>query len=385
MSLVIFLLTLAIAIWRPRGLGIGFSALGGAIAALATGVATPENLPAARVILGNNTISLAALLALSWVLEQTGVLRWLALSAARWNLGRGRQLFLLLGLAVAITTALLTNCGATVIVTPFVFEIMALLSFSTKATFAFAFAVGFIADAASLPFISSNLVNTLAASYADISPMRYASVMLPVSIVAIAVSLAVLLFYLWPHIPITYQSFDLLRDGFKKGLKPAIRPQQKYIVQPSALQSREGNTDNLNPSKETIKLDTIYFDAVSGFSYTNLDIPLLPSATALSRFATLVKFLNSTPVQIILFSWGMYVIAIGLGNYGLTTTIGLVSAQFAQWGLFLSIISTGFLATILAAVTNNLPAAIIHAQAIQSAPLIVPGIREGMVYAAVIG
>jgi len=48
------------AIWQPRGLGIGFIALGGAIASFATGVTTPENLPAIRLILVNNTLILAA-------------------------------------------------------------------------------------------------------------------------------------------------------------------------------------------------------------------------------------------------------------------------------------------------------------------------------------
>jgi arsenical pump membrane protein len=384
--LAIFLLTLAIAIWQPRGLGIGFSALGGAIATLATGAIALQNLPAARVILGNNTLTLAALLALNWILEQTGALRWLALRAAGWNLNRGRLLFLMLGLATVVASILLTNCGATLTLTPFVFEILTLLGFRRKPTFAFAIATGFIADVASLAFTSSNLVNTIAASYADISPTRYASVMIPVSGVAIAASFSVFLFYFWSDIPPTYPSFDLVRTAFKPAIEPHFFPKKQEIKEPEAFPPTAEKINSNQPEKDTAKVDaTIYFDPVSGFSYANSAVPLLPFTPLFRSLSPFVHFLNSTSVQIILFSWGMYIIAIALGNSGLITTIGLISAQFAQWGLFLSIISTGFLATILAAVTNNLPAVLIHTLAIQSTYTIPPDIQEGMVYAAVIG
>jgi arsenical pump membrane protein len=37
-ALVILVVTIALVIWQPKGLGIGWSALGGAAVALATGV-----------------------------------------------------------------------------------------------------------------------------------------------------------------------------------------------------------------------------------------------------------------------------------------------------------------------------------------------------------
>jgi arsenical pump membrane protein len=377
---------MAIAIWQPRGLGIGFIALGGAIASLATGVATPENLPAIGLILGNNTLILAALFALSWVLEKTGALRWLALRAASWNLGNGKLLFLLVALVTFGVSLLLTNYGATLIVTPLVFEILGLLGLSAKATFAYAFTAGFMADVSSLPLISSNLVNTIAASYANINPSHYSLVMLPVSFLAIAANLAVLLFYFWPHIPANYVNHNL-------NLISSARPDFNYIISRKKEQIAAENTDSIQvetDSKKTIKetiinQSNIYFDVVSGFSYTNLS-PLSSSTMNVgSRFTTLVKILNFPSIQIILFSWGMYVITMSLGNYGLINAVKLISEQLAHWGLFLSIISTGFLTTILAATTNNLPAVLIHNLALESSSLIPNAIREGMVYAGIIG
>ena len=373
------------AIWQPRGLGIGFIALGGAIASFATGVTTPENLPAIRLILVNNTLILAAVFALSWVWEKTGAMRRLALRAASWNLGKGKLLFLLVGLATVGISFLLTNYGATLIITPLVFEILALLGFSAKATFVYAFTAGFMADVASLPLVYSNLVNTIAASYADISPSRYALVMLPVSLLAIVVSLVVILFYFWPHIPPNYQYLDLLKSSLTTANNPVINPRENERIKEKNQLSNE-EIDRENTTEEIVEIPSpIYFDAVSGFSYIDSAPLPLRSVTISHRFTTLVKILNFPWVQITLFSWGMYIITIGLGNSGLINGIKLILEQLAQWGLFLSIISTGFLTTILAAITNNLPAIVIHNLALESSSLIPNAIREGMVYAGIIG
>ncbi|EQD30406.1 Arsenical pump membrane protein, partial [mine drainage metagenome] len=52
-ALLIFAVTLVFVIWQPRGLGIGWSALAGAVVALVTGVITLNDIPVVWHIVWN--------------------------------------------------------------------------------------------------------------------------------------------------------------------------------------------------------------------------------------------------------------------------------------------------------------------------------------------
>jgi arsenical pump membrane protein len=97
------------------------------------------------------------------------------------------------------------------------------------------------------------------------------------------------------------------------------------------------------------------------------------------------KVLREAPWQIILFSLGMYLVVIGLRNAGMTRIISHELEQLSGWGLTLAATGTGFLATLLSSVMNNLPSVLINALAIQDTKGLDPAIREVMVYANVIG
>lgn len=349
--------------------------------ALSTGVATPETLPAARIVLGNATLTLAAFIGISWVLEQTGVCRWVALQVARQPLGKGRSLLVLMALATAMVSAVLTNCGAVLLVMPIALEILTLLRWNPKATFAFAVACGFMADWSSLPFTTSNLVNTIAASYTGISWGRYALVMVPVSAMATATGVAVLLFYFWRYIPDTYSRFDW--NTSLTALPPGLASSSPRTV-------KEGDRVSLPPS---VNSSNFSFDPISGGLYGSeaLDTISSYSATDVKRdrfpFNRSVWFqrLNSAPVQAILFSAGMYATASSLSHAGFTASLSSIFTQLADWGLPLATIGSCLFATIQAGVMNNLPATAIEISAIQSATIPDAGIREGMIDAVVIG
>ena len=142
-------------------------------------------------------------------LDEAGFFEWAALHVARWARGDGRRLFAFMVLLGAAVSALFANDGAALILTPIVMSMLLALRFSPAATLAFVMGAGFIADTASLPLVVSNLVNIVSADYFKLGFNAYASVMVPVNLVAVATTLLVLWLYFRRDIPLRYATDEL--------------------------------------------------------------------------------------------------------------------------------------------------------------------------------
>src|SRR5699024_8107897 len=169
LALAIFVVTLALVIWQPLRIGIGWSALGGAAVALATGVVALPDLLVVWDIVWDATFTFVALIIISLILDEAGFFNWAALHIARWGNGRGPLLLPLIVLLGAVIAAFFANDGAALLLTPIVIAILVRLDFSPAASLALVIATGFIADTASLPLIISNLVNIVSANFFDVS------------------------------------------------------------------------------------------------------------------------------------------------------------------------------------------------------------------------
>ena len=82
---LIFLATLILVIWQPRGLGIGWSAAAGAFTALLAGVIHTADIPAVWHIVWNATGTFVAIIIISLLLDKAGFFEWIALHVARWG------------------------------------------------------------------------------------------------------------------------------------------------------------------------------------------------------------------------------------------------------------------------------------------------------------
>lgn len=362
----IFILTLVLVIWQPRGLSIGWSATLGAALALVSGVVQFGDIPAVWQIVWNATATFIAVIIISLLLDESGFFEWAALHVSRWGGGSGRRLFAAIVLLGAAVAALFANDGAALILTPIVIAMLLALGFSAGATLAFVMAAGFIADTASLPLIVSNLVNIVTADYFRLGFSDYAAVMVPVNLASVVATLAMLLLCFRRDIPLSYDLSKL------KLPREAIRDSRTFKAGWLVL----------------------LLLLVGFFALEPLGVPvsLVAAVAALillgvARYGQIIdtgKVLKGAPWQIVIFSLGMYLVVYGLRNAGLTDYLSAALNRFAEHGVWGATLGTGFLTALLSSLMNNMPTVLVGALSIDGSNA--QGVvKEAMIYANIIG
>ena len=443
LAVTIFVATLTLVIWQPKGLGIGWTAAGGATVALATGVVHLGDVPTVWGIVWNATLTFVAVIIISLILDEAGTFEWAALHVARWGRGNGPMLFNLIVVLGAAIAAVFANDGAALILTPIVFQMLRALKFDPKAAFALVIATGFVADATSLPLVVSNLVNIVSADFFGIGFARYALVMVPVSLVSLVASLLALRLFFRKVIPARYDVSDLAAPAdaihdhltFRAGwvvlavllvgyfvadpigipiaavagfaalaimLIAARRPMWAFPAATSDAAIRaQPRSESLSEEEGAVRSGLVRTDShghvlaadslppvVHGHVAVDELDPPLPSAplTPARGQGTIAigGVLRSAPWQVVLFSLGMYLVVYGLRNQGLTDNLGEVFTWFANHGPLAAAGGTGFLVAGLSSVMNNMPTVLVAALGIHAADA--TGVaHQLMIYASIIG
>ena len=365
-AVLLFVSTLSLVIWQPRGLGIGWSASLGAVIALVLGVVHLSDIAVVWSIVWNATATFVAVIIISLLLDEAGFFEWTALHVARWGGGRGRLLFALIVLLGAAVSALFANDGAALILTPIVMAMLIALGFTPAATLAFVMAAGFIADTASLPLIVSNLVNIVSADFFKLGFDQYAAVMAPVNVASVLASLVVLLLYFRRGIPATYDVVQLRTPS------AAIKDRATFGAGWVVLVLLLVGFFALEPLG--VPVSAVAFVAAA----------LLLAVAARGHVISTRKVLRNAPWQIVVFSLGMYLVVYGLRNAGLTDRIAGLLNIFGQGGVWGAAMGTGFLTALLSSVMNNMPTVLIGALSIEASTA-TGVVKEAMIYANVIG
>ncbi|MBK5936169.1 arsenic transporter [Halorhodospira halophila] len=365
-AIAIFVITIALVIWQPKGLGIGWSATAGALVALATGVVELGDVPVVVDIVWNATLTFVFIIIISLLLDEAGFFEWAALHVARWGKGSGLRLYAFIIFLGAAVAAIFANDGAALMLTPIVLEMLLALGFSAGAAFAFVIAAGFIADTASLPLVISNLVNIVSADFFDIGFNQYAMVMVPVTVVSVLASLAVLTLFFRKQIPRVYSAAGL-------------REPRQAIKDPAVFRAGWGVLALLLLAFLVIEPMGVPISAIVGAGAA-----ILLAVAARGHAIATRQVLKNAPWQIVIFSVGMYLVVYGLRNQGLTAEIAGALDVIAAQGVVVATLGTGFIAAFLASVMNNMPGVMVVALSIDESGA--SGlVKEAMIYANVIG
>ncbi|AFV97577.1 MULTISPECIES: arsenic transporter [unclassified Sulfuricurvum] len=361
LAVTLFLITLVLVIWQPRGLQIGTSAVAGAIAAVALGVVSLTDVWTVTSIVWDATLAFIGIILLSMVLDEIGFFEWAALKMARLSHGNGHVMFIYMMILGALVAAFFANDGAALILTPIVLAKMKYLNMKPLPMFAFLMAGGFIGDSASNPLVISNLTNIVTAGYFNLGFWEYAKTMFLPNLLSIIASIIVLWIY------------------FRKDI-----PTRIDITGLSTPESAIKNMTMFRLSWWFLALLMVgYF--IGDIYHLPVSVFALGGALVFLAIATYFKAtkpimtIKAAPWQVVWFSIGLYVVVYGLKNGGLTTYLAGLIIELQSMGNVYAVIGTGFLSAILSSVMNNMPTIMIMDIAIAEAG------NSALAYANIIG
>ncbi|MFC7394447.1 arsenic transporter [Scopulibacillus cellulosilyticus] len=357
-TVFVFIVTMLVIFWRPKGINEAWPAAIGAIIIVLTGTVTSANMIDIIDKIGGAAITIIATIVMAVILESFGFFHWSAVRLVNLSKGSGYRLYWYIQLFCFLMTLLFNSDGSILITTPILILVLKNLQLKPHQQIPYLLSGAITATASSAPIGVSNIVNLIALNIVHMTLyMHTAMIFVPASLGLAFMSLLM---------------YKLLKKQLPKELPNLVIDLEEGFF-----------TKHFHPLKGKISVETkhqrttfmlkillfVFIMRCSLFlaSYLSISIQLVAVLGSLILLiwrwyyfrTNPIDILKKTPWQIFIFSFSMYVIIYGLHNIGLTELLIKVCEPIVSQGLLYATFIMGGLITVLSNLFNNHPALMI--------------------------
>lgn len=392
LALLIFLSTVTLVIWRPKGVHEMIPAILGGAATLVLGLTGWPDVHRISVIVSNAAITIISTFAMSSVLDNVGFFRWTAVNLARRAGGDGMRLWVYVLLLALGMTLFLNNDGSILIATPIICELTKELGFDRAKTTPYILGSALIATAASAPIGVSNPANLEAMALAGFNLTTHAEYMFLPSIMGLSACFALLWWRFRRVIPASYP-LDSLPDPTVPTAQappaaPAPPPRPPHHPHPPGglpphlhgphhppghpprppVPPRGGGAVIKDPGLMRLTVAVVVLVRLGYFVASMYHVPtsvvalagavVVVMASLSRRSVSLGTVIKQSPWHILLFAFGMELVVFGLRNTGVIGALGSSVAAELHNSLIAVVVIPGTAIGILSCLMNNHPALI---------------------------
>ncbi|TDK59784.1 arsenic transporter [Bacillus salipaludis] len=351
MTILTFVVTLVLILWRPKGINEAIPATMGAILVLLSGSVTLSDLGIITETISGAAITIMATIVMAIVLESFGFFHWVAEKLAAKAKGSGIRLFWYVNLLCFLMTLFFNNDGSILITTPILVMLLNNMGLKNHQKIPYLLSGGLIATASSAPIGVSNIVNLIALKIVDMSLYMHTAMMFVPATLGLLFLVGLLFLRFYKILPKTVPTKV-------SGLSfPSYHP-----LKPGPLYKTEKQRSRFMRNV----LLFVFAVRVSLFVASFLSIPV----SVMAVFGSLVllgwrwmylkvpptDMLKKTPWYIIIFAFSMYVIIYGLHNIGLTEWLVGFMRPIVSGSLLHASVMMGVLLSVLSNIFNNHPA-----------------------------
>lgn len=354
-TVIVFLTTILVIFWRPRGMNEAWPASIGATIIILTGIVSLVDIMDIISKIGGASVTIMATIVMAVILESFGFFHWSAARLASLSKGSGHRLYWYIQLLCFLMTLLFNNDGSILITTPILILLLKNLQLKPKQQIPYLLSGALIATASSAPIGVSNIVNLIALEIVQMSLWMHTAMMF------VPATLGLLFMSFLMYLVVKKKLPEKLPDS-------VIDIEESYFAK------------HFHPLKTTISVETkrkrtkfmlkvllfVFVMRCLLFVASYLSIPIELVAVLGSVVLLLwrwyhlrtnpVDILKKTPWHILIFAFSMYVIIYGLHNVGLTALLVHWFEPIVNQGLFQASFIMGGLVSLLSNLFNNHPA-----------------------------